>query len=81
MLEGELKRKRRPIGPVKSKREVQRDFIARKRLTHSRLDVLILNKTKEDLEFLVELYGKSKAEVIEELIKNARKNCGFNDLK
>lgn len=81
MLGDKPKRKdrRRSVGEPKTRNEIQRDFVARKKLTHSRLDVLILNQTKKDLEFLVELYGKSRSELIDELIKNARRNCGFND--
>lgn len=83
MLEGESKRKykRRSRGAPKTRREIQRDFVARKKLTHSRLDVLIPNETKKDLDFLVDLYGKSRSEIIDELIKNAKSSCGFDDRK
>jgi hypothetical protein len=71
--------KRQAKGPLKARSLAQRDFLARKRQTHSRLDILIPNEAKENLEFLVDLYGKNKAEIIEKLIEDARKNCGFND--
>lgn len=79
MIEGVHERKRRPKGPQKSNASYQRDFWERRKLTHSRIVMVVPNEVKEDLELLSSVYGKTKTEVIEQLIKIAKNGCGFKD--
>lgn len=63
----------------KSNTQKVRDLRERRKETHSNLQIMIRNETKEDLLFLSKLYNKTQTEIVEELIATARKNCGFND--
>lgn len=65
----------------KSNTQKARDLRERRKETHSNLQVMIRNGVKEDLLFLSKLYNKTQTEIVEDLIENARKNCGFNDSK
>ncbi|HGM7400839.1 RepB family protein [Serratia bockelmannii] len=76
---GESKQKRRPVGPQKTRQEIRKDFLERRKLTHKRLDIYITNGVRNDLDFLMKIYGKTQVEIIEDLIRTARKNCGFKD--
>ncbi|WP_447885355.1 RepB family protein [Serratia fonticola] len=79
MPNGESKQKRRPVGPQKTRQEIRKDFLERRKLTHKRLDIYISNAVRDDLDFLTKIYDKTQVEIIEELIKIAKKNCGFKD--
>ncbi|CNM03653.1 RepB family protein [Yersinia pseudotuberculosis] len=76
---GDVERKPRPKGLQKSNAASQREFWERRKFTHSRIVISVPNRIKEDLEILSSVYGKTKTEVLEELIKTAKANCGFKD--
>ncbi|CNI08337.1 putative plasmid copy number control protein [Yersinia kristensenii] len=78
-MEDVPERKRRPKGPQKSNATYQKEFWERRKFTHSRIVMVVTNEVKDDLELLSSVYGKTKTEVIEELIKTAKANCGFKD--
>ncbi|WP_323839667.1 RepB family protein [Photorhabdus africana] len=79
IAEKETQRKRRPKGAQKSNADTQRDFRERHKLTHSKINVIVPNQVKEDLDFLANVYSKTKTEVLIDLIRTARSNCGFKD--
>ncbi|HCN2128700.1 TPA: hypothetical protein N6M57_004255 [Escherichia coli] len=65
----------------KSNAQKQRELKQRRKHTHTELKTSIRNDVKADLVFLSELYKMTQTAVLEELITEARRNCGFNDVK